>query len=338
MLLMAAIVTITIAAWEIYLRKNGHVVSYDNNAALWADKRNMVYEPSKNAMVFIGSSRIKYDLDISTWQNTTGVHAIQLGMQGSSPRSVLDNLADDQNFKGRLIIDVTDFIFFSNAPFFNKEPIKFLKHFKNQTLSERASFYLNKPLESNLVFLDNKNVSLNAELDALQIPSRPGVFMMPTFPIDFDFGTFDRQSFMANSFVENVERQNQVKAIWQFLGKGASLAPPMPDNELTEIFESVKNATNKIKSRCGEVIFIRTPSSGGLLKNENKGYPKEKYWDRLLQVTNCQGIHFMDYPEMNHFICPEFSHLTPKDATTYTKSLMRILEQEKGWELNNRIE
>ncbi len=331
-LTMIIVLAATIS-WEIYLRNKGTVISYDNNAALWADKRKMVYEPSDKAIVFIGSSRIKYDLDIATWQAATGIHAIQLAMQGSTPRSTLDDLSNDKNFKGRLIVDVTEFIFFSNAASFNRKPDKFLKYFSKQTLAEKASFYVNKFAESKLVFLDNENLSLNAQLDALQIPSRAGVFMMPTFPINFDKETFDRQSYMTNSFVNDSTQQNKVKDIWQFLRKGASKEPPMTDTALTAIFESVKTATDKIKARGGDVLFIRTPSSGGLLQGENMGFPKEKYWNRLLNVTNCKGIHFSDYEAINHFICPEFSHLKIEDAVTYTQNLIQILKTEKGWKL-----
>ena len=79
----------------------GHEVTYDDNEALWADKRAMVYNPSDKATVFIGSSRIKYDLDIPTWRALTGKDAIQLANVGSSPRAVLTDLANDPNFKGR---------------------------------------------------------------------------------------------------------------------------------------------------------------------------------------------------------------------------------------------
>ncbi|MEJ0083263.1 MAG: hypothetical protein WDM78_20450 [Puia sp.] len=62
---------IAILSWEFHLRHTGHDLTYDDNEALWADKRAMVYNPADNATVFIGSSRIKYDLDIPTWRALT---------------------------------------------------------------------------------------------------------------------------------------------------------------------------------------------------------------------------------------------------------------------------
>src|SRR3978361_662640 len=86
--------------WETFIRNKGIKPDFDDGPELWADKRGMVYQPSNKATVFIGSSRIKYDLDIATWQSITGTNAVQLAMVGSSPRTMLKDLANDPNFKG----------------------------------------------------------------------------------------------------------------------------------------------------------------------------------------------------------------------------------------------
>jgi hypothetical protein len=66
---------------------------------------------------------------------------------------------------------------------------------------------------------------------------------------------------------------------------------------------------------------------------EKMGFPREKYWDRLLAYTGCAGIHYADYPDLDHFICPEDSHLKRADAAIFTQKIIQILEQEKGWKL-----
>jgi len=290
----------------------------------------MVYESSNEAVVFIGSSRIKYDLDIPTWNSITNIHAVQLAIEGSCPRPILEDLANDQNFKGKLIVDVTEGLFFSNAPHNAENPNKNIKYFHEQTPAQRASFMINKPLESMFVFLDKDHLSLNAKLDELELKSRPGVFMMPVFPMDFERCTFDRQMYMTPAFVADTVQCNKVKSIWQFFASMSKKAPPMPKSELDAIFKSVKIATDKIKARGGQVLFVRTPSSGPYLQGENIVFPREKYWDRLLAETQCPGIHFMDYPAIAHFDCPEFSHLQLKDAVTFTKEFVKILNTVDG--------
>jgi hypothetical protein len=36
---------------------------------------------------------------------------------------------------------------------------------------------------------------------------------------------------------------------------------------------------------------------------------------------------------LNHFICPEFSHLKPSDAVIYTKNMIDIIKKDKKWDL-----
>src|SRR5258708_37416043 len=112
-ILTALLVVIVIGGWEIYLRHSGITISYDNGKELWADKRAMVYEPSGKTTVFIGSSRIKFDLDIDTWQQVTGRHAVQRAIEGSSPRPVLTDLGNDPGLKDQLVEHVTERILYS---------------------------------------------------------------------------------------------------------------------------------------------------------------------------------------------------------------------------------
>ena len=331
-ILMLVFVATVVISWELYLRNTGIKISYDDGPPLWSHKRDMVYEPSDKAVVFIGSSRMKYDLDIPTWEKNTNCHAVQLAIEGSSPRPVLEDLANDPNFKGRLIVDATEGLFFSSHG--NRRPNENIKYYHDRTPAQQASFALNRVLESQFVFLDKDNFSLNAQLDALEIPSRPGVFMMPIFPMDFQQNTFDRQMYMTDKFERDTNLQNRVSGIWQFFNSMSEGAPPMSAAELDAIFQSVKTAIDKIKARGGAVLFLRPPCSGPELEGESKAYPREKYWDRLLAITGCPGIHYADYPAIDHFICPEDSHLKVQDAAVFTQNIIQILEQEKGWKLH----
>ena len=325
------VVVVVVLGYEFYLRNQGCQIDYDDGPPLWADKRDKTNGPVDQTIVFIGSSRIKYDLDRETWEKLTNVNAVQLAMEGSCPRPVLTDLANDVNFKGKLVIDVTEGLFFNAAPPFMETPNENIKYFYDRTPAQQVSFQLNKILESQFVFLDKDYKSINAQLEELQLKSRPGVFMMPNFPMNFKRNTFDRQAYMTDSFVANEVECNQVKAIWDMFAKMAKSAPPMPPQAFDAMFQSVKKDIDKIKARGGQVVFVRTPSSGVYLQGENMGFPREKFWNRLLKETNCPGIHFMDYPAIAHFDCPEFSHLKKSDATLFTKEFFRLLSQQPGF-------
>jgi hypothetical protein len=329
-LLMLVLVIISFVSWELYLRNKGIGISYDDGKELWADKRAKVYAPEDKATVFIGSSRNKYDLDINTWESMTGDHPIQLAIEGMSPLPVLDDLANDKNFKGKLVIDFTEILFFSTADQNLGDPKERIKYFNDRTPAQRFSFEVNHALEAKLVFLDKDNLSLNALLEKTNIPSRPGVFVMPVFPLDFGRVKFSRQDFMTPRFLSDTNLQNKVKDIWVFFRK-ASKEPPASGHKLDSIIATVKTDIDKIRARGGKVIFVRTPSSGPFWQGEQMGFPREKYWDRVLQETGCDGIHFKDYPPIANFQCPEFSHLSPSDAIVFTRNLVDILQKEKGW-------
>ena len=142
---------------------------------------------------------------------------------------------------------------------------------------------------------------------------------------------------MTDKFSADTVEQNKVKAIWDGFRK-MSKDPPASGGKLDSILTRVKLAVDKIKARGGQVLFVRTPSSGAYLMGEKMGFPREKYWDRILSVTNCPGIHFADYPAIDHFICPEFSHLSLQDGVVFTKNLIKILSEEKGWKFPKPIQ
>jgi hypothetical protein len=329
-LLALTVTLIAMISFEFYVRHEGHKISYDDNEALFADKRAMAYEPNDKATVFIGSSRIKFDLDIPTWEALTGQDVVQLANVGSSPRPVLEDLANDPKFKGNLIVDVTEGLFFSEFALYDGSTRKKIAYFKNRTPTQRFSFQVDRLLESQFVFLDQDNFSINAMLDNTRPPARPGVFPGLYFPWQFGEVTYKRQSYMTPEFVADTNLQNEVKAVWAGFARMPG-PPPINGKPLDSLLLSIKVLTDKIKNRGGSVTFVRTPSSGPAFQGEMMGFPRAGYWDKLLAVTGCPGIYFKDYPAIANFVCPEWSHLSPDQAVIYTKNLVKILKEEKGW-------
>ena len=111
----------------------------------------------------------------------------------------------------------------------------------------------------------------------------------------------------------------------------------MVGDTLEDILMSVRQSIEKIRARGGQVIFVRTPESGPLIKASHLSYPRNLYWNRLLLHTHCEGIHYLDYPETADYTCPEWSHLSSTDAIHYTKQLAWILQEEKGWQFRKKI-
>ena len=114
----------------------------------------MVYEPPDESTVFIGSSRIKFDLDIPTWQNITGNHAIQLANVGSDPVPYLRISQMIKILKGIWLWMLLKNYFFLISPRRLSRQTKKLIILKKLHRRKESSFQVNHVLESQFVFLD----------------------------------------------------------------------------------------------------------------------------------------------------------------------------------------
>jgi hypothetical protein len=76
------------------------------------------------------------------------------------------------------------------------------------------------------------------------------------------------------------------------------------------------------------VVFVRPPSGGEYYTYEQKYFPRDETWDLLLKRTGAPGIHFDDYPQLQGYYLPEWSHIAPSDAVRFTAALAPIFERE----------
>jgi hypothetical protein len=317
---------------ESYWRNRGFVPSYNDDKILWANKRKQIYKPADEATVFIGGSRIKFDLDVATWEEQTGEKAIQLAIVGTPARLVLRDLANDEKFKGKVIIDVAEGQFFSLPDSAQRDRFarEALAYYYEETPTQNVSASINYFMESKLVLLEEGKFSLTSLLDKLNIPNRPGVSPRPyTFtPREFGVSSFNRQSWLTPMFLADPQLQKKQKDFWT---RGIKRASPIKGDTLHAFLEQTKKAIDKIRSRGSIVVFVRPPSDGPYIEMETRLYPRQKYWDYLLEYTNTPGIHYADYPGTANLTCAEWSHLTRQGAATYTTQLVKILQEEKGW-------
>ena len=183
---------------ELYWRGRGFTPTYNDDKVLWSAKRKEIYKPADEATVFIGGSRIKFDLDVPTWEKLTGEKAIQLAIVGTPGRLVLRDLANDENFAGKVILDVTEAQFFSfpDSVQRDKWARESLEYYYDETPAQRASAYINYFLESKMVFLEESKFSLTALLNDLHLANRPGVNVAPAAftPKELGVVNFNRQT------------------------------------------------------------------------------------------------------------------------------------------------
>ena len=77
------------------------------------------------------------------------------------------------------------------------------------------------------------------------------------------------------------------------------------------------------------MVFIRAPIDGYYVDTEYQLYPRDAYWERLIEECDCLGYHYADYPESKNMIPPEWSHLNRKDSDRFTRLLIELLQKDQ---------
>lgn len=328
-LLAAVLVTAALTAgWEIYWRGKGLVAGDINNTnGLWAEARRRA---SGDATVMIGSSRILFDVDLDVWEQATGVRPVQLALEGTSPRAFLADLADDDTFHGLVMVGVTAPIFFTSKGGKREEALRF---YRKESPSQRVDHWLMVELEKRLAFLDEQSRP-KRQVQIWPLPLRAGM-KTPFDPRKLSVSTADRNTEMWSRLEADPAYREEARQEW--LTGFQRLAPPpgpdgkpmaMPDAAVDAVIAEVKANVEKIRARGGDVVFLRFPYAGPWVPMEDNGFPRARFWDRLLRDTGCFGVAWQDHPELQGYDLPEWSHLSAREAERYTRALAPLFTRE----------
>lgn len=334
---MASIVAVlvfigSIVGWELYWRMSGATPSYQNSDGLWAMQRRRIDHGGGNATVLSGASRILFDVDLDTWQQASGERPIQLALEGTSPLFLLEDLANDPKFTGRLIVDVAPDLFFTGFEYRGKAQ----KYYREETLSQKAGQWLSMHfVEPFFAFYDPDFALMNI-LKRQPWPARAGV------PSRRDVRKLaihdaDRNTRMWSKMERDRDYQKLAQDIWAEdfdvpPYKVMKLSGPAEmQRVIDKQIDRAAAAVSKLRARGVEVVFVRPPSDSRYLEFENREFPRTKTWDALLHRTGAPGIHFQDYAELQGYWLPEWSHLAAGEKARFTKALYGILEREYGW-------
>lgn len=328
---LAGVALLTLG-WELRARSWGYGPTLNDTSDLWADRRNAVRPDS---VVIVGDSRAWFDLDLDVMQTAFGQRPVQLALPGSCGYPVLAELANDPNFRGRVVASFVPGMWLAPGGPLLENSRKALKRRADWNLAQRAGHQLGMLLEERLAFLKEEDLALGKLLDHLPIPDRTGYHGPPLLPPYFQTVDRERRARMVPACAQPGPLNDRVKNGWLPL----FTPPPPPPNVPPEQFmkgmlaafdqryKDTAEAVAKIRARGGQVVFVRFPMSGPLKEHEDRQTPRARTWDRLLQETKTTGVHFEDHPELAGFVCPEYSHLSDPDSVEFSKRLMPHLLQ-----------
>jgi hypothetical protein len=331
--LAAALCTaIAAIAWEVYCRGQGYAPTLDDTSDLWAQQRRAV---KPDSIVIIGDSRALFDTDLDVLEQGLGQRPVQLALVGSCAYPVLENLANDETFRGTIICSLLPGIFLAPAGPPVENSLKALNRYLNGTVAQRASHHLGMLLEEHIAFIQQEDLTLEQLLKRLPIPNRANAQVPPRLPPYFYTLDRDRRARMTEQAAKPGELQERIKAGWIPL-----FTPPPPPSyvpkevflkgmgeAIEQRFKDTASAVAKLRARGGKIVFVRFPFTGELKKMEDAGTPRAGPWSRFIKETGAPGIYFEDHPELASFDCPEWSHLSAPDSVEFTKRLVPHLKK-----------
>jgi hypothetical protein len=325
LLIMLALLTLLVAGWEGYWRSFGARPGYKNTYGLWAIQRRRIDSGDRNATVLVGASRIYYDVELPVWERLDGRRPIQLAFEGTSPLAYLEDLAADPNFTGRVLIGVAPDLFFSGYEYRGGAVRYTRKESPSQFIGQRLSMRLIEPY---LAFED-PDFALGTVLERQPWPERPGrhVFLDPR---KLGYHDADRNSYLWDKVADDPQYHELWLRIWRDAFQPAP-DDPTPAEALKIEQEQIARAARvvaKLQAHGVKVLFVRMPSSGEYLEYENTHFPRKRTWDALLAATRAPGIYFEDYPELQGYYLPEWSHMTRSEAERFTAALYRVIERD----------
>jgi hypothetical protein len=322
----AVLALLASGAWEWHWRAFGVTPSYRNSNGAWAQQRQRIDHGEGHKTVLIGSSRVLFDVQLPQWQAITGERPIQLALEGTSPLPILEDLAADPHFTGRLLIGVAPSLFFSGQAYRGDV----LLYTRKQSPSQRVGHWLSSHLLEPYLAFDDPDFALDTVLKRQPWPVRPG-----THPREavrkLANSEADRNTHMWPKLETDPDYRAVARGIWMQM----ITAPPPPEMATPTALQRVVDtqitrataAVATLRARGVEVLFVRMPSIGPFYAMEEKVLPRARTWDVLLQRTHAPGIHFMDYPQLQGYQQPEWSHLSAPEAKRFTAALAPIVEQ-----------
>ncbi len=319
------LLALLVAGWEWYWRAYDAKPGIRNTYALWALQRRRIDEGEGSATVLVGGSRVYYDLQLPVWERLAGQRPIQLSFEGTSPLTYLEDLAADPKFVGRVVVGVEPDLFFSGFEYRGGA----VRYTRKESPSEYIGQQLSMRLIEPYLAFDDPDFALQTVLKRQPWPERPGAHVYLE-PRKLGYHEADRNTYMWDKVADDPEYRELWHRIWR---EGFEPGPddPTPAEALKTEKEQIDRATRvvtQLRARGVKVIFVRMPSSGEYLAFENREFPRARSWAALLAATGAPGIHFEDYPELQGYLLPDWSHMTHAEAERFTAALYGVVTRE----------
>lgn len=315
--------TVGISAWESWMRGLAlEPGDLGDGKGHWSVERRKIEAGAGDSVAIIGASRILFATDLDLFEEMTGHRPIQLALPGTNARPLLADLADDERFAGLVIVGMTETSFFREGGGLFGDV---LDYHREQTPSQRLGHRIHVALSRVFGFIDD-SYTLPRLIERIRLPERAGV----SGPYDevwkLSVKHDDRQTWMWRRIETDEYLREHARHAWDdFRGD------PIPSTMVDSVIGAAREDIGKIRTRGGDVVFVRPPSAGPVRVNEKLRAPRARVWDRLIAETDAVGIHFEDHATMADLEIPEHSHLTRASARRFTEAYVNVMMGTVDW-------
>lgn len=326
-LLALLIAILLMGGWEAYWRANDAVPSYRNSEGQWAIQRRRINRGEGHKTVLSGSSRVLFDVQLDVWEQESGERPIQLALEGTTPLPLMEDLADDPDFTGTLVVGIAPDVFLTGFQYRGDAFAHFRDETPTQWLGQRISMVV-EPYLAFYIF----DFALFTIINRQAWPVREGVHTRTEVRHLFTM-TKDRNTRLWSKVADDEEYANIIKATWMqdfdLSGEPDEMLLGMIEEKRGDEIERTAATARKLQEKGVEVIFVRNPSGGDYAIAESIYFPRAENWDVLIEKSGALGIHWQDHEELQGYWLPEWSHMSGSEADRYTKALYHVIQRER---------
>ncbi|MCR9078102.1 MAG: hypothetical protein NXH78_03290 [Hyphomonadaceae bacterium] len=323
--LLAALVctAIILTGYELVLRAAGAEPNFRDNQARWSFVREAAgRDQSSDSIALLGASRIRAAVSLSELESRyPGQSVYPLGYIGRSPCAALQDLADSTDFRGTIVVSL-------NANWVDCRPSPYQMHrtvvryHAEWNWARKIDGQASEFITQNLVFTDPHHSIRHLIVNTLEagtpLSNKDYEITRKNRQLEFDFAPFSAED------LAQMQRRSR-RAYIRRVGAGEGKRPDRWNAGRSLLSDAIE----KITARGGQVVIVRLPTSGPLLRAEQEHFPREQFWDDLVDALPATAfLHFADDPSLSGFETPDGNHLDHRDAARFTAALFDAIERD----------
>lgn len=309
---------IVLVFYDNWLREKGVEPSFENSLQRWSMVRAQVQnDENPSSIVLLGASRMQGNINLTATKSRHPERNVyQLAMEGLPPFASLEDIADNTDFKGTVMVSLFPSWILEEGGKYDQAQLVDYYH-DNWNWARWIDTMAADAVSNTFVFTDNRYRFRNA-VDALI--NHDTIFQ----GVDYVNISEDRERRLDVDKIDLEQLRGRI--LWSTEKELADAGIPDRDAWQSSV-AALKAPIEKIRARGGRVILIRMPSSGPVYQMEQTAFPRQLYWDSIVTGADSDAaIHFADYPRLLSFELADYSHLDRDDTLAFTHALFDIID------------